>query len=82
MGDLALAGGPVAVDRDRALPVEVRGRVVAIQIGEHRRKRISSLEHDVGSLPSPSRRIASMTSGGSCATSCMRTMVSTSTSGS
>ena len=43
VGDrVALTGRAVAVDRDRALPIEVRRRLVAIQIG------------DVESLPSPS----------------------------
>ena len=50
VGDrVALAGRLVAVDRDRALPVEVHHRLVAIQIGEHRGKCLSSFEH-VGRL--------------------------------
>src|SRR4029077_20228581 len=45
MGEgVALTRGAVAVDGDRALTVEVRGHLVAVQVVEHWRERLPSLE--------------------------------------
>ena len=45
MGDaVALAGGSVAIERDRALAVEVHRGLVAVEVIEHRRKRLAAVE--------------------------------------
>src|SRR4051812_13355675 len=46
---VALAGGAVPVDRDRALAVEVRGHLIAVQVVEDGLERFASLQY-VGRL--------------------------------
>src|SRR6185437_15763904 len=45
---VALAGGPVAVEFDSALPVEMGSRLVLVEVVENRGERLAAVEHVAG----------------------------------